>query len=109
MSKQQNARQPVGSEEGIVARRKKTPGDGPLARAAAGKFRFDQRLLAGGYQLAFISGTGPMIVEGQFAAPNLDVRRRLEAEADLPPLDLEHGHYDLLTDHDAFANLAPQH
>jgi hypothetical protein len=48
-------------------------------------------------------------VEGQFTSPNLDVRRGLEAEADLPALDFQHGNYNLIPDHDAFANLATQH
>ena len=50
-----------------------------------------------------------MILEGQFATPNLDVGWGFEAEADLPAFDFQHRHYDLIPDHDAFANLATQH
>jgi hypothetical protein len=60
-------------------------------------------------ELAFFCRTGFVIMERQFATPNLDVGRRLETEANLPALDFQDGDYDLIPDHDAFANLATQY
>jgi hypothetical protein len=59
--------------------------------------------------LGFVGGSRPVVVESQLASPNLDIGRGFESESDLPALDFQHGDYDLIPDHDAFANLATQH
>jgi hypothetical protein len=60
------------------------------------------------YQLAFIGRTIPMIVEGQFAPPDLNIRRCFEAEANLTAFDFQYRDDDLIPDYDAFANLATE-
>src|SRR5262245_2760053 len=49
-----------------------------------------------------------VVMEGQLAAPNLDVRGGLTPEPNLPTLDFEHRDDDPIPDHDALANLAAQ-
>src|SRR5436853_6685667 len=59
-------------------------------------------------ELALSDGFG-MVLERQFATPDLHVRRRFEPKSDLPALDLEDRHHDAVTDHNALADLAAQY